>query len=206
MYWGAAGGGLNTCLELLHSATGGAVDIFDEPIIRDIGRYYYKVFIHDKYFVDFADGDAIVPVSGAVYNYGKNIQDDNLMRLGAAGAGTKPVLMSWFDAYGSARNILLEPERAGLNAAPPYILHAWMPVSEVMTAREKEGSPAGLYLAAKAGYNGESHNHNDVGNLTDCPSSLTWERRNTWPKPSAPNASSYGTYSPNTITAPPLTG
>jgi hypothetical protein len=146
-------------------ATGGAVDVFGEKIIRDIGAYYYKAFIHGKYFVNFADGDAIVPVSGAAYGFGKNIGDDRLTRLGASKAGSSPVLMSWFDAYGSACNILTEKERAERRAVPPYVLEAWMPVSEVMATRENEGSPAGLYLAAKAGHNGESHNHNDVGNF-----------------------------------------
>ena len=34
-----------------------------------------------------------------------------------------------------------------------------------MTAREREGSPKGFYLAAKGGNNEEPHNHNDVGNF-----------------------------------------
>ncbi|MFF5249487.1 hypothetical protein ACFY3V_34860 [Streptosporangium sp. NPDC000095] len=33
----------------------------------------------------------------------------------------------------------------------------------MMVARERRGSPDGLFLAAKGGYNVESHNHNDVG-------------------------------------------
>jgi hypothetical protein len=40
-----------------------------------------------------------------------------------------------------------------------------MSVKEVMTAREREGTSKGLYLAAKGGDNDESHNHNDVGNF-----------------------------------------
>ena len=34
-----------------------------------------------------------------------------------------------------------------------------------MAARREEGSVQGLYLAAEAGHNGKSHNHNDVGNF-----------------------------------------
>jgi hypothetical protein len=34
-----------------------------------------------------------------------------------------------------------------------------------MTARVHEGSAQGLYLAAQGGNNGQSHNHNDVGNF-----------------------------------------
>jgi hypothetical protein len=42
---------------------------------------------------------------------------------------------------------------------------AWLPGIQVMTARVKEGSAQGLYLAAQGGHNAESHNHNDVGNF-----------------------------------------
>jgi hypothetical protein len=40
---------------------------------------------------------------------------------------------------------------------------AWFPGIEVLVARQRAGSTDGLFLAAKGGHNGESHNHNDVG-------------------------------------------
>nr|MBA2246814.1 heparinase II/III family protein [Chloroflexia bacterium] len=36
---------------------------------------------------------------------------------------------------------------------------------QVLTAREREGTTDGLFLAAKGGHNAESHNHNDVGHF-----------------------------------------
>jgi len=39
----------------------------------------------------------------------------------------------------------------------------WFPGIQVMAARKEEDSDKGLYLSAKGGHNGESHNHNDVG-------------------------------------------
>jgi hypothetical protein len=54
-------------------------------------------------------------------------------------------------------------------AAPPARfpapLQSWLPATGVLTAREREGDTAGLFLAAKAGHNDESHNHNDVGSF-----------------------------------------
>jgi hypothetical protein len=54
-------------------------------------------------------------------------------------------------------------------AAPPAPFPApsqsWLPVTGVLTAREREGDTTGLFLAAKAGHNDESHNHNDVGSF-----------------------------------------
>jgi hypothetical protein len=49
--------------------------------------------------------------------------------------------------------------------AEPLIGDVWLEDVQVMTARSVEGSRQGFYLAAKGGHNGESHNHNDVGNF-----------------------------------------
>ncbi len=38
-YWTRAGGSLFDCLELLHSASGGRIDLYANPLIREIGRY-----------------------------------------------------------------------------------------------------------------------------------------------------------------------
>ena len=45
----------------------------------------------------------------------------------------------------------------------PLPRDVWLPDIEVVTSRDTEGSPEGLFLAAKGGHNEESHNHNDVG-------------------------------------------
>jgi hypothetical protein len=47
----------------------------------------------------------------------------------------------------------------------PYVKDVWFPGIQVMAARMEEGSDKGLYLSAKGGCNGESHNHNDVGSF-----------------------------------------
>src|SRR5579872_3323382 len=49
--------------------------------------------------------------------------------------------------------------------AQALLRDTWLPGIGVMSARLKEGSAQGLYLAAEAGNNGKSHNHNDVGNF-----------------------------------------
>ena len=50
-------------------------------------------------------------------------------------------------------------------SAEPLIGCAWLPDIQVMVSRDKASSTEGLYIAAKAGHNQESHNHNDVGNF-----------------------------------------
>jgi len=53
----------------------------------------------------------------------------------------------------------------GAPRAQALFRDAWLPGIQVMTARLSEGSAQGLYLAAQGGHNGQSHNHNDVGNF-----------------------------------------
>ncbi|MEK0313233.1 heparinase II/III domain-containing protein [Cohnella sp. 56] len=165
-YWGPSGGGLYVALELLAAATGGAVDVFDEPLIGDIGNYIYKAHIHERYFVDFADGDVKPLIGGAVmYRYGKSTGDIRLQNLGASLPEGEPVIHIWFEMYAQLHALFQERERLEAGAKAPYVRDAWLPSAQVMTARQREGSEQGLFLAAKGGHNLESHNHNDVGSF-----------------------------------------
>ncbi len=49
--------------------------------------------------------------------------------------------------------------------AQPLPRDAWYDGIQVMVARDGVGTAEGLFVAAKAGHNAESHNHNDVGNV-----------------------------------------
>jgi len=166
-YWSAAGGGLHECLELLHLASDGRIDAFGERIVRDIGAYLYKAHVHGDYFVSFADCDARSNPGGeGVYRYGRSVGDGKLAAFGASlPKSGMPRPDIWFNLYGHARSLLGERERSaeGGKARPPYVRDVWFEHTQVMAAREAEGSEKGLYVAAKGGSNEESHNHNDVG-------------------------------------------
>jgi hypothetical protein len=47
----------------------------------------------------------------------------------------------------------------------PLPRDVWLPSTQVLLARARAGSSAGLTLAVKGGHNGEHHNHNDVGSF-----------------------------------------
>jgi len=71
-YWGAAGALLYESLAVLKKATGGKFDVFDNSLVQNIGKYFYKVNIHAPYFINFADADATTGGdSYSVYQYGK---------------------------------------------------------------------------------------------------------------------------------------
>lgn len=166
-YWAASGGGLLASLELLALASDGKIDVFGEPLIRDIGTYIVKAHIHGDYYAAFADGDARAGLGGSLmYRFGSRIGDEPLRRLGASRPPEPaPALHTWFSFYGHLGSVFSESERKALGSRAPYLRDAWFPATQVMAAREREGTELGLYLAAKGGHNLESHNHNDVGSF-----------------------------------------
>lgn len=162
-YWTRAGASLFDCLDLLHSATGGAMDFFRIPLVGEMGRYIYRVHIHNDWFINFADAPARVHLPGMlVWRYGRRIGDENMQALGAYARSEGPER----ESIGRALPAVFHWQE--LRAAParqPLVQDAWMPGIQVMAARRRAGSPEGLYLAAQGGHNAESHNHNDVGNF-----------------------------------------
>ena len=174
-YWSRAGGALFDGLELLYSASNGAIDVYDRSLIREIGRYIHRVHIAGDSFVNFADASARAhPPAELVYQYGQRIADEPLARFGAylfaqgleSGEGDTPfagrrayTLGRYLRAVFSAADLM---ER---KAGPPLVRDVWLDGIQVMTARDREGDARGLYVAAKGGHNAESHNHNDVGNF-----------------------------------------
>ncbi|HRW85202.1 MAG TPA: heparinase II/III family protein [Bacteroidales bacterium] len=165
-YWGAAGALLYESLELLKGATNGKFDVFDDPLIKNIGTYFHKVNIHAPYFINFADAD---PRTGgnpsAVYRYGKAIGDPTMMKFGAYLAR----LNNWGEKAMSGRigdqikNLGLINEIRTADAEEALVADFWFPDTEVAGARDKEGSYLGFFFGAKGGFNNESHNHNDAG-------------------------------------------
>ncbi|SDO42496.1 Heparinase II/III-like protein [Paenibacillus sp. yr247] len=166
-YWIFAGGTLFDCLELLYGVSGGKIDVYQEPLIQQIGRYIYKAFIDDSFYANFADSSAKVHIPAELtYRYGRRIEDARLSGLGAMVLKKKreeatnvefPAMFRLLPALFNYTEIL------HYTGESPYIRDAWLDGIQVMVAREQEGSSKGLYLAAKGGHNDESHNHNDIG-------------------------------------------
>jgi hypothetical protein len=166
-YWFRAGGSLLDCLELLLSATNGGLNVYDVPLIREIGRYIYRAHIYDRYFINFADASAVILIAGdLLFRYGRRIGDEKMSALGvyaASKAGAEPARS---DSIGRQLPALFDlREIRAARGFQPLVRDAWFPGIQVMAARLADGSAEGLYLAAQGGHNAESHNHNDVGNF-----------------------------------------
>jgi len=167
-YWGRAAASLFDCLDLLHSATGGGIDVWHKAKVQNMGRFIYRTHISGTYFVNFADASAVNrPVPSLVYRYGKAIDDQDMMAFGVWLQGGLP------GDIGKQESTLARilpalfrvPTLLDVEAAEPQPRDAWFDGIQVMVARDQAGSADGFFVAAKGGHNNESHNHNDVGNF-----------------------------------------
>ena len=60
------------------------LDVYREPVVREIGQYIARAYIDGDYFVNFADASAKVkPEPELVFRYGRAVGDDALAGFGA---------------------------------------------------------------------------------------------------------------------------
>ena len=178
-YWNKAGGSLFDCLEILHAASG--IDLFSEPLIREIGRFLYRMQINGPWFVNFADGAARIRINASlVYLYGKKIGDEALQELGLeAFEALKDEYFFHGNIYDRLRTFSVHREMRGaaeeirrrrdsgdaVGRRGLYPRVSWLPHTQVGAVREEAGTTEGFFLSFKGGHNNESHNHNDVGSF-----------------------------------------
>src|SRR5881394_30118 len=166
-YWDRAAASLFDNLELLRGATSGKVEIYGSPLVRSMGQYIYRVYIKDQYFIPMGDASAkITPDAELVYQYGKRIGDPVMQGFGALLAQRRGPYHPGSSSPGRILPaLLIAKEIATATAAEPLPGSVWLPDLQLMAARSTPNSGAGLYVAAWGGHNGQSHNHNDVGNV-----------------------------------------
>jgi hypothetical protein len=165
-YWGRAGASLYQCLDLLGRATGGKFNVFDNQLIKNMGRYIYKAYIDYPYFINFADADATTGSRPAIiYRYGRDIGDLTMQQFGAFLAEKS----QWGQKKPGEKideqimQLIYLDEIANATAKNALISDFWLPDTQVGGGRDKADSSEGFFFAAKGGHNAESHNHNDVG-------------------------------------------
>ena len=165
-YWSAAGAQLYQSLALLEKITSGRFNVFDHPLICNIGTYIYKAYIHYPYFINFSDADSRMDSDPLlIYLYGKSIKDSTLQNFGSFLAQKTNWGKQIFGGTPDKQiiSMMVCKEILQADAIEPLIGDFWLPNTEVAGARDQNGSSKGFFFAAKGGFNAESHNHNDVG-------------------------------------------
>ncbi|NOZ60700.1 MAG: heparinase, partial [Calditrichaeota bacterium] len=94
-YWRRAAGSLFDVNDMLHSATAGKISFYNQPLIKKMGQYLYKMWIDGNYFVNFADcHPELTPEPTLLYCFGKKIKDPNLVALAVHFAKTEKFSLS----------------------------------------------------------------------------------------------------------------
>ncbi len=168
-YWTAAGACVLDVLNLLGDATHGSIDIYHQPIIRKMGAYIYKTHIAGKYYINIADAPAeLVPPGAMIYRFGRAIDDTVMQSFGSWLVHTYPASAGTVEQFHRTRTLydLLAANNCYQHLPmEPAVARAWFSDIQLMIARDGESGAQSLFLASHAGTNGESHNHNDVGDF-----------------------------------------
>ena len=162
-YWNEAGACYFDCLELLYDMTGGAIDVFSHPFVRNLGEYIAKVNIHNDYYINFADCAAENHFQyAAIARFGRRTGSAMLENFALSHLATETTAEILYNITREIKNLCeVHPKRTEFHL-PQKI---WLDGICVMAARENQDSGKGLFFAMKGGCNAESHNHNDVGNF-----------------------------------------
>ena len=162
-YWGHAAGKTLDYLELLSCATGGKVNIFDQPIIRNMGEYISRSYVGNGWVVNFADASAQGGGDAAlIYRFGKAVGSDELKGFAALMRKPSKAPSNGRDLFRTLTAIGIDRELQQTDPRHVTQPFTWYPETEFCYLTNDKG----LFLATKGGYNDESHNHNDVGTFS----------------------------------------
>lgn len=164
-YWDRAAASMFEVMRLLDYGA-------DNPKVRKMAAYAYKMYIGNDYCANFADAheNKAVQQINIVYPFGLWLGDNTMREFGAYLGYQKHVLENPAALYDKSGNFptlgrelfFLRNIRDFMAETPrePLLKNVWLPDLQIMTARRGH-----LFVAVKGGHNGESHNHNDVGSF-----------------------------------------
>lgn len=162
-YWGHAAGKTLDYLELLALATGGKVTIWDELMIRRMGEYISRSYVGNGWVVNFADASAKGEENPAlVYRFGKAVGSDELKGFAALLRRPSATPSNGRDLFRTLSALAVDRELQAAEPGHDVPAFTWYPETQFCY----QTTPGGLFVAAKGGYNDESHNHNDVGSFS----------------------------------------
>ena len=166
-YWFGAGGMFIRLIENLRKIMPVSSEIYNEPKIKGMVDYLKAMYIGKKYFVCFADSHLWLQNCSVsqLFTIADITKDIQLKELAAKllseekpeieRPGKCVDIFEFANEYVNFLNYKVSEDTRELNY--------WSDGIEVMVSRQEPKSDEGLFLAAKASHNNESHNHNDIG-------------------------------------------
>jgi heparinase II/III-like protein len=164
-YWSFGPACVLDVLDLLATATNGRIDIYKQEIIRNMGAYIYRTHISGNYFVNVADSHPEEnPQPVMVWRFGKAVADNKLKSFGAwlfSQQNTSTIINESFHRCRELFDLVnLKVIRQDQEIYQDDT-EVWLPSVQLMATHLRDG----MFVAAHGGNNGESHNHNDVGDF-----------------------------------------
>ena len=167
-YYRHAGLCLFNSMEILNGITNNHfMDLYFEEKIQNIASYILNVHIADKYYVNFADCSPAAGSAGVrEYLFAKKTGNEAMARFAASDfqkdLPASLLLSSENNLYYRLQNAFTASEIKAYDTSVPIPRpDIYYPSTGLFIARDEQ-----LYLAVKAGDNGDSHNHNDTGSFT----------------------------------------
>lgn len=165
-YFRHAGLCLFNCLFLLNEITDNAFhSAYQSDKIKNIASYILNVHINDIYYVNFADCSPVAGRCGArEFLFGKMTGNKDLMAFAASDYQNSedPLILEEHNLFYRLQTIFTHKEMLSWEKKP-NISHKdiWYESVGIFISRDEH-----FCVAAKAGDNNDSHNHNDTGSVT----------------------------------------
>ncbi len=164
-YYRHAGLCLFNAMEIIDNITGGEIsDFYRDPKIRAIAIYIMNVHVHDIYYVNFADCSPVAGRAGVrEFLFAKRIGSSAMQGFAAKefDANEDKLLSNEINLFYHLQNMFTFEEISSYPAIKPAYMDIYYESVGLLVARDNN-----LFLAAKAGHNADSHNHNDTGSFT----------------------------------------
>lgn len=166
-YWNYGFGHYLFLAETLYQATGGRLDLMENPKVRQIALFGRRLEILPGIYPAFADchvnSRPDVRIQAFVsrrYGFGWTEAERRGLPLAADGGGSLfEIGVNDFPNSASQRAPATKPTNAS------HDLRDWFNDAGILVCRPSPGTRHALGAALKGGHNAEHHNHNDVGSF-----------------------------------------
>lgn len=170
-YWNYGFGWFAVLNEQLETRTRGALSLFEgDPLIEEIARFGRRTLLAPNRVANFADGGADdLPRASLLTYLGERLGDAGNKAEAQAqyltlAQSTPKIDELRVDTFFLLRTVLFAPtEKAEVQ--PGHLENVYLPALAWWISHGCDSAGTRWALAAKAGHNGEHHNHNDCGSF-----------------------------------------
>lgn len=161
-YWNYGFGNFVLLAETLLQATGGRLDLFADPLIKQVALFGPRMEIIPGVYPSFADCSiGSRPDTRMMAFLSRRFQlgmtDVEAQGIGLAGGSSSSLFTFGVHGFDNSATAV-PPAKSGIGRD----LRNWFSEAGILICRPNDPA-SGLGVALKGGHNGEHHNHNDVG-------------------------------------------